>query len=146
VGVHPRLSDPNTLCLGAEKEKPGVAIERMLPATNFDEGRQLLSGQWTLHHPAGLESDTFDQRLAAEGGDALDLDELGGLQARDHIARGEVVFVLRRHRGVLLTHLDVFFPGGFVSRESSSSFISTSRFTRNGSGTRLPFSQWFTVL
>ena len=58
---------------------------------------------------------------------------------------GEVVVVLC-HRRLLLNHLGEFFRGDFASCESRSAFFSTSRFTSNGSGTRLPFSKWITVL
>jgi hypothetical protein len=91
------VRDADALRLGTEEEKLGIAIECMLLAPHLDERGQLLSGEGPLYHPAGLEPDSFHQRLVAEGGEAPDLNQLGGFQARDHIARGEIVIVLHHH-------------------------------------------------
>jgi hypothetical protein len=115
------VSDADALGLGAEEEKPGIAVERMLLSSNLDERGEFLCSQRTLHQPAGLEPNPFDQRLAAEGGDALDLNEFGRLQTGDHITGSEaVIFTHCRSR-----HFDVI-----LSWATISSFHSGRRRTK----------------
>lgn len=101
------VGDADAFGFGAEEEGSRVAVEGVGGASHLRQRGELFGGQGSADLASRGRCDPFDEHPAAEGSHALDLDKLVGLEAGDHVARGE------------FTGLGSGFGGSFPHQHSS---------------------------